>query len=359
MRLSLPFKTIQWVGETDGFLRIIDQTLLPEREAYLNLYTVDELFDAIRQLKVRGAPAIGVAAAYGLSLVLREAEENTKKLKDELKRAAEKLRSARPTAVNLFYGIDRVLKESLSFADSVSPQLLKKTVLASARRLQQEDERMCESLGEQGSQLIKDGYTVLTNCNAGALATCGIGTALACVYTAVGQGRRVSVVCCETRPLLQGARLSTWELLKAKIPTTLICDNMAGALMRQGKINAVFVGADRIAANGDIANKIGTYPLACLAKIHSIPFYVVAPSSSFDLNTPSGEKIPIEERPAEEVTFIQKRIRTAPEGVSVFNPAFDVTPAHLITAIVWEGGIISPPFEQTIKGVFKEKTLCR
>jgi methylthioribose-1-phosphate isomerase len=252
-----------------------------------------------------------------------------------------------------------VQEEVFSLSDETDPAEFKKVVLSAAMRLQAEDEEMCEKLGSLGAELIEDNSTVLTNCNAGALATCGIGTALACVYTAASQDKRIHVVCCETRPLLQGARLSTWELKKAGILTTLICDNMAGTLMRTGRISAIFVGADRIAANGDVANKIGTYPLAVLANAHSVPFYVVAPSSSFDLNISSGEEIPIEERSASEIIFVRGKVRIAPDGISVYNPAFDVTPSNLITAIIWEGGILKPPYRpEEIKKAISKGSNC-
>lgn len=349
MSIALPFKTLQWIDERDC-LRIIDQTLLPEEEVYRDLCSVEEVYEAIKMLRVRGAPAIGVAAAYGLYLAIKDREDGVEELERELSGAAEYLRGCRPTAVNLSNAIDTVLREVRGSCSG-----LKESVLAVAKRLQEEDEDKCYALGRYGAGLIENGSVVLTHCNAGALATCGIGTALAAVYTAVEEGRTVSVVCCETRPLLQGARLSCWELKRVGVETTLICDNMVGALMRSDSVDMVILGADRVAANGDVANKIGTYQLAVLADAHSVPFYVVAPSTSFDLSIGSGDEIPIEQRPKEEVTTVQSRVRISPDGVSVLNPAFDVTPARLIKAIVCEYGIIEPPYEKNIGSLLRKK----
>jgi len=353
VKVYLPFRTLEWIEETES-LRIIDQTLLPEREEYLDLRSVEEVYGAIKVLRVRGAPAIGVAAAFGTYLAIKDEDSDAEALKKKLNEAADYLKSCRPTAVNLSYAVDTVLEEVETSAED-EPSALKRRVLATAERLRAEDEEKCRLLGLYGAELMEDNSTVLTNCNAGALATCGIGTALAAVYTAKAEGKRVRVVCCETRPLLQGARLSCWELQKAGVETTLICDNMAGSLMRSGAVDMVVVGADRIASNGDVANKIGTYPLAALARIHSIPFYVVAPSTSFDLSIDTGDDIPIEQRPEEEVRTVRGKVGIAPEGVSVYNPAFDVTPADLITAIVSEFGVIEPPFKTNIAEVLRNE----
>ena len=351
MKVYLPFRTLEWMKDAES-LRIIDQTLLPEREEYLDLRSVEEVYEAIKVLRVRGAPAIGVAAAFGLFLAIKDEDGDTEALKKRLNEAAEYLKSCRPTAVNLSYAVDTALKEVETCAER-EPAALKKLVLTTAERLRAEDEEKCRLLGHYGAELIEDNSTVLTNCNAGALATCGIGTALAAVYTAKAEGKGVKVVCCETRPLLQGARLSCWELGKAGVETILICDNMAGSLMRSGAVDTVVVGADRIASNGDVANKIGTYPLAALARLHSIPFYVVAPSTSFDLSIDTGAQIPIEQRPGEEVRTVRGKVVIAPEGVSVCNPAFDVTPADFVTAIVSEFGVIEPPFDKNIAKVLR------
>jgi len=322
-----PQDHIQWIDEPDrgspGYLKLLDQRRLPAEIAWLECRHVQSVWDAIKQLSVRGAPAIGIAAAYGC--VLGAA-------RGEFEAAADHLATSRPTAVNLFWAIDRM--KGLGTDDPA-------TLLAEARRIHAEDRAMCRAIGEHGLGLIPERGGVLTHCNAGALATGGVGTATAPLYLAHEQKRPFRVFADETRPLLQGARLTTWELGAAGLDVTLICDNTAAQVMREGKVDVVITGADRVAANGDAANKIGTYGLAVLAAHHGIPFYIAAPSSTFDLALACGDDIPIEQRAAEEVTEGFGR-RTAPEGVDVYSPAFDVTPADLIAGIVTERGVIQP-----------------
>jgi methylthioribose-1-phosphate isomerase len=340
-------QTLKWIGGTDGFLELIDQRLLPGEYTKLECRDVDQLFDAIKTLAVRGAPAIGVSAAYGLVLAMQKLK-NSDSIKNGLKiidESAEYLASSRPTAVNLFWALQRVRKSAEIFAASnlgATIQDLQEAVLAEANGICQEDEDMCRRIGENGQKFIKDGAGILTHCNAGALATAGQGTALSLMFEAHKNGKKFKVYADETRPLLQGARLTTWELKQAGIDVTLICDNMAGWLMKQGKINAVITGADRIAVNGDAANKIGTYSLSILAREHNVPFYIAAPSSTFDLDIKSGAEIPIEQRSADEVASFGER-KTAPDDVEIYNPAFDVTEAKDIAAIVTERGVIEKP----------------
>ena len=339
-------EAVKWIGETDGCLELIDQRRLPAEFTKLQCRDVETLFEAIKTLAVRGAPAIGVSAAYGLVLALQklDATDNIKKSLEALKSAREHIASSRPTAVNLFWALDRVCR-------AVSPvetlQQLREVVLREAHAIYHQDVDMCRRIGQHGEKFIKDGAGILTHCNAGALATAGQGTALSPMFDAHKKGKKFRVYADETRPLLQGARLTAWELKQAEIDVTVICDSMAGWLMKQGKINAVITGADRIAANGDTANKIGTYSLSILAREHSVPFYIAAPSSTFDLSKKSGTEIPIEERSAEEViTFTGTQ--TAPTGVGVYNPAFDVTNARDIAAIITEKGIIEKPNTERI-----------
>ncbi len=299
---SLTTSVVEWFGGTDGTLRLLDQTLLPTAVKTLDCQSVDQVFEAIRALRVRGAPAIGVAAAYGVVLGVREAASGNRGQFDErLKAVTDHLAASRPTAVNLFWALDRQRKVAERMSQA-SPQEVVAALLDEANTIAAEDRAMCSAIGRLGAELLKDGDGVLTHCNAGALATAGNGTALAVIYAMVASGKRLRVFVDETRPLLQGARLTAWELHQRGVPVTLICDSMAATVMRQGKVQAVIVGADRIAANGDTANKIGTYSVACLAKMHNIPFYVAAPSSTFDLSLSSGEQIPIEERSSEEIT---------------------------------------------------------
>jgi len=334
-------QAVKWIGGIDGYLELIDQRRLPAEFTRLQCRDVEMLFEAIKTLAVRGAPAIGVSAAYGLVLALQklDASDSIEKPLEALKHAREYLASSRPTAVNLFWALNRVWQA----AGSVETlQQLREIVLGEANAIYQEDVDMCRKIGQHGEKFIAEDAGILTHCNAGALATAGQGTALSPMFEAHKKGRKFSVFADETRPLLQGARLTAWELKQAGIDVTVICDNMAGWLMKQGKVNAVITGADRIAANGDTANKIGTYSLSILAREHGVPFYIAAPSSTFDLNIKSGAEIPIEQRAAEEViTFAGTQ--TAPAGVSVYNPAFDVTNAGDIAAIITERGIIEYP----------------
>ena len=334
-------RAVKWIGDIDGCLELIDQRRLPGEFVKLQCRDVETLFEAIKTLAVRGAPAIGVSAAYGLVLALQKlsADDSIEKSLAALKCAREQLASSRPTAVNLFWALDRVWRAASS---TRSLQQLHEVVFQEAHAIYQEDVDMCRQIGRHGEKFIKDGAGILTHCNAGALATAGQGTALSPMFEAHKKGKKFRVYADETRPLLQGARLTAWELKQAGIDVTVICDNMAGWLMKQGKINAVITGADRIAANGDTANKIGTYSLSILAREHGVPFYIAAPSSTFDLNIKSGAEIPIEQRAADEVTMLGGT-QIAPAGVSVYNPAFDVTDACDIAAIITERGVIEYP----------------
>ncbi len=336
--------TMYW---ENGTLYLLDQTLLPGRSEYVACRGYRDVIRAIRTMKVRGAPAIGVAAAYGLALAAREAAQVPDPW-DRLRAAAEELKNARPTAVNLAWAVDRLMeKAAVRGAQGVDVAAL---LLEEARTLQAEDEAANRRLGAYGRDLLPHGARVITHCNAGALATAGYGTALGVIRAAREAGNPLRVYATETRPLLQGARLTCWELMQEDIPVTLITDSTAGFLMARGMADLVLVGADRIAANGDVANKIGTYALAVLAREHGLPFYVAAPVSTVDLATPSGAEIPIEERAPEEVTHVAGT-RTAPEGVGVWNPAFDVTPARLVTAIVTDRGVVRPPYGETLPRV--------
>jgi len=334
----MPLLTIEW---NEGKVRLIDQTLLPAELRYIECTNVDEVWEAIKVLRVRGAPAIGIAGALGTVIGIWNSEaKNFSEFNEQLDKVTSYLATSRPTAVNLFWALDRMKAVADANKDKDIPQL-KGILLTEALEIIDEDRTMCRAIGKHGAELIKDGDTILTHCNAGGLATADYGTALAVMFTAYEQGKHIKVFADETRPLLQGARLTTWELMQAGIDVTLICDNMAAQVMKEGKINCVIVGADRIAANGDTANKIGTYGVAILAKEHKIPFYVAAPTSTFDLKLANGDLIPIEQRKAEEITEGFGK-RTAPQGVKVYNPAFDVTPARLIDAIITEKGIIKP-----------------
>ncbi len=340
-------KALKWVGEVDGFLELVDQRLLPGGFVKLECRDTEQLYEAIKTLAVRGAPAIGVSAAYGLVLGMQslKSSESIEQGLQVLGESCEYLASARPTAVNLFWAIDRVRRKAEKFAAEKTEAglvALRELVLAEAHAICAEDVEMCLRIGLNGEKFIRDGFHILTHCNAGALATAGQGTALSPMFEAHKKGRKFKVYADETRPLLQGARLTAWELQQAGIDATVICDNMAGWLMKQGEINAVITGADRIAANGDTANKIGTYSLSILAREHNIPFYIAAPSSTFDLSIKSGAEIPIEQRAADEVRNFAGT-QTAPDGIDVFNPAFDVTEARDITAIITESGVIENP----------------
>lgn len=339
-------KPIDWIPEQDGTpmpgrLRMLDQTRLPTETVYIETTDRDTVWNAIKTLQVRGAPAIGVAAAMGVAAAAQAHHGGTvDAVRLAVDAAADHLATSRPTAVNLFRALDRMRRKAHG-AGTDSGDALARILIAEALRIRDEDLAMCRAIGAHGATLLRDGDTVLTHCNAGALATSGYGTALAPVYLAQEQGKRVNVYANETRPLLQGARLTAWELMEADVAVTLICDNMAAQVMREGRIDMVFVGADRIAANGDTANKIGTYGVALLAKAHNIPFYVLAPTSTIDPACPTGADIPIEERGAAEITEGFGR-RTAPDGVAVYAPAFDVTPATLITGIITENAIHDP-----------------
>jgi methylthioribose-1-phosphate isomerase len=339
--------TTPTVSYVRGSVRLLDQTRLPDAETVLDCRSIPELVDAIRRLVVRGAPAIGVAAAWGvvLSAHLRQRGDFYVGVREDV--AA--LRASRPTAVNLGWALDRLgaILDRLESA-AVTPDRALVDLVEEAERIQEEDVELCRRMGEYGAALLPDEATVITHCNTGALATAGIGTALGVVFAAVEQGKKVKVFADETRPLLQGARLTAWELRRAGIEVDVICDGAAGWTLHTHDIDAVFVGSDRIAANGDVANKIGTYSLAVLARRHGVPFYVVAPYSTLDLSLASGAEIPIELRDPSEVTAFGGR-RTAPEGVGAFNPAFDVTPAELVSGIVTERGVFRAPYTEAFR----------
>ncbi len=340
-------ETIKWVN---GRIRLIDQTQLPDKFEYIYCDDIRTLWKAIKVLSVRGAPAIGVAAAFGVVLAANNSTtKNVKTLTRQVRKACGYLSTSRPTAVNLFYALAR-MEKVLDRDDLHSVEDIKKALKAEAMAMFREDQTVCRNMGRVGAKLIKNNSAIMTICNAGALATADYGTALGVMYAAQEQGKEFKVYACETRPLLQGARLTAWELHKSGIDTTLICDSMAATLMKQGRISAVFTGADRIASNGDTANKIGTYNLAVLCKHHRIPFYVVAPISTFDMSIRDGSEIPIEERGRDEVAGFRD-VQTAPRGVPVYNPAFDVTEAKLITGIVTENGLIAGPSKTRVKKI--------
>ncbi|MFN8571909.1 MAG: S-methyl-5-thioribose-1-phosphate isomerase [Gemmatimonadaceae bacterium] len=335
-------EAVRWTVDGAG-VRIIDQRRLPESLEELELRHVDEVVNAIATLAVRGAPAIGVCAAMGLVAALHGVRPpNAEAFRAAAAEFASRIRSSRPTAVNLAWAIDRMMVR-LGATDGPPSQLMD-ALRDEATQLLDEDRLMCQRIGEFGETLIPDAACILTHCNAGALATAGMGTALAPIYRAFERGKRVEVFADETRPLLQGSRLTAWELQRAGVPVTVITDSMAGSLLRLGRVNLCIVGADRIAANGDVANKIGTYGLAVLCRHHGVPFYVAAPASTLDAGTPSGSSVPIEERSRDEVVLGFGR-STAPAGVAVWNPAFDVTPADLVTAIVTDRGVHRPPYD--------------
>lgn len=344
----MKFKTIEW--KEDKVL-LIDQRKLPLEETYVECSDYKQVADAIRNMTVRGAPAIGVVAAMGVALgALGVDAKNFEGFSQKMEGIYHLLLSTRPTAVNLRWAIDR-MKKVMVENQTLPLDQLKKRLQQEALTIFEEDIAACRKIGEWGSTLLQSNQTILTHCNAGALATAGYGTALGILYTAKEQGKKFDVFAGETRPVLQGSRLTAWELAKHGIPVTLITDGMAATFMRQKKIQVVIVGADRIAANGDVANKIGTYGLAILARQHDIPFYVVAPLATIDLSCPTGAEIPIEERPAQEVTNFYRQ-RVAPEGISVRNPAFDVTPHEWVTAVVTEKGIVREPYGENLKRLF-------
>ena len=337
---------IEWL---DGRIGIIDQSRLPHDEVHLDLTCYEEVAEAIKTLRVRGAPLIGIAAAYGLALCAQTIEaKSTAQFLKELRRIAEALASTRPTAVNLRWAIDRMLAAAEARKDIAG---IKSALITEAKAIHEEEREATAKLSHCGAELIEDGFTILTHCNAGSLATGGYGTALGVIKAAREQGKSISVFATETRPLLQGARLTTWELMQDGIPVTLITDSMAGHFLSRRKINCVITGADRIAANGDTANKIGTYALAVLANENKVPFYIAAPLSTIDRSVPSGDGIPIEERAPEEVTHIQG-IRTAAPGVQAANPAFDVTPYRYISAIITECGVTRKPYVANLAKLF-------
>jgi methylthioribose-1-phosphate isomerase len=350
---SNELRTVWW---EDGAVCLVDQLLLPLEYVTVHCETLDSVARAIKTMQVRGAPAIGCTAAYGMALVAqRSAATSSAALLDELAHAKETLDAQRPTAVNLSWATARLLQCAQSVGNE-GVEMLRARLLDEAHTVLEEDLAMCKAIGAHGAPLIPERGHVLTHCNAGGLATAGYGTALAPIRTAHSQGRPLHVYVDETRPFLQGARLTAWELREAGISQTLICDNMAGYMMNRGNIDCIIVGADRIVANGDVANKIGTFSLSVLAKVHNIPFYVAAPSSTVDLSLASGEQIVIEERSAEEVTHLAGR-QIAPEGVAAAHPAFDVTPCEMITAIITEQGVLSPPFAAGLKALFPERPL--
>jgi methylthioribose-1-phosphate isomerase len=334
---------------------MIDQRKLPASEVYVTCKTANEVAKAIKTMVIRGAPAIGVAAAMGIAVgMTRSRATGTKQFTTEFQKTCELMAGTRPTAVNLFWAIERMKKAFAAAAqDGQSVDEIKKRLVAEARAIHDEDVQSCRTMGAHGATLVPSSARILTHCNAGALATAGYGTALGVIRAAAEQGKTIAVLADETRPFLQGARLTAWELVKDGINTTVITDNMAGAMMRQGQVDLVVVGADRIAANGDVANKIGTYTVAVLAKEHGIPFYVAAPLSTVDLNTADGSRIPIEERNEREVTHVGSN-RLTPDGAQIRNPAFDVTPAQYVTAIITERGIARAPFAESLAQLFEE-----
>ncbi len=336
---------IRW---QDGHLLLLDQTLLPHRQEWLTIDTSQQAAEAIRQMRVRGAPAIGVAASYALALASMEVQAaSMPAFLEGLEAIARELSAARPTAVNLSWAVARGMESARRCS---TPAKARKELLAEARRLHREDVAANRAMGRHGADLVPDGGGLLTHCNTGALATAGYGTALGVIRAAWEQGKRFQVFCTETRPWLQGARLTAWELVQMGIPANLVVDSAAGSLMQQGLVQTVVVGADRIAANGDVANKIGTYTLAVLAKEHGASFYVAAPISTVDLSIPSGEGITVEERPPEEVTH-WAGTPTAPEGIGVRNPAFDITPSRYVSGIITERGVVRPPYDQALRAL--------
>ena len=338
----MKYQTLHWENGPTGSLHMIDQTLLPGEFREIECRTVETVWEAIKMLRVRGAPAIGVTAAFGVVIGLQPHRAVDRATFDQsLSEVTTYLAGSRPTAVNLFWALDRMSAVASEHASLSSPDLHDR-LFAEAQVIEEEDREMCRAIGRHGSELLQTGTGVLTHCNAGGLATAGDGTALSVMFAAAAAGKSIHVYADETRPLLQGARLTAWELQQRQIPVTVICDNMAAQVMKEGKVQAVVTGADRVAANGDAANKIGTYGVALLAKAHNIPFYVAAPSSTFDLSLSHGDQIPIEQRSRDEIANGFGR-RTVPDNVDVYNPAFDVTPAELITAIVTERGIIRSP----------------
>ena len=345
--MTSSIRTIEWTGDA---LLLLDQRILPEKESILRYADAPGVADAIRSMVVRGAPAIGVAAAFGLVLSVRAGGGGDPLWRKAFGEAAEMLGATRPTAVNLFWAIGRMRRAASALPDD--PREARQGLEREAVSIFKEDVEANRRMGAHGASLLTGGTSVLTHCNAGALATAGYGTALGVIRAAVAEGKRIHVYVDETRPFLQGARLTAWELVKDGIPCTLITDNMAAKLLRDGKVHAAVVGADRIARNGDVANKIGTYGVAVLCRVHKVPFYVAAPRSTIDPAIRTGSEIPIEERDGREVTHLGGT-RIAPEGVAVYNPAFDVTPARYVSAIATEKGILRPPYARAIRELFR------
>jgi len=344
-------RTIEW---SNNKIKLIDQTRLPLKLHYIYIQDLKSLWQAIKTMKVRGAPALGAAAGLGIYLGIKDSKaKNFSEFSQKLDRVAKYLASSRPTARNLFWSIERMCSVAVRNKDKPI-SVIKKMLFKEAQTIIEEDRIACRRIGYYGAKLLKDKDTILTICNTGILATIDYGTALGVIYRAKEEAKMIKVFSCETRPMLQGARLTLWELKQRGIDVTMICDSMAATLMRQGKINKVMAGADRIAANGDTANKIGTYSLAVLAHYHRIPFYIAAPKSTFDLTIKTGRDVPIEERRADEVTSLFFKKPIAPKGIKVFNPAFDVTPHNLITAIITDKGIIKPSYSQNIRRILAE-----
>ncbi len=343
-------QSIEW---RDDHLRILDQTYLPKREVYSDIRDVGRVWEAIKKLRVRGAPAIGIAAAYGFYMGIKELPESTfDSFWVEVERVAEYLESARPTAVNLKWALDRIKTTMQAHKDKEIAEI-KEVALQTAKTIHDEDKRICKKIGENGVELVKKKSKILTHCNTGSLATGQYGTALSVIFHAHEAGKNIHVWVDETRPLLQGARLTAWELMNAEIPMKLIIDSSAGSLMKRGDVDMVIVGADRVAANGDTANKIGTYPLAVLAQANEVPFYVAVPLSTIDMELENGDDIPIEEREGNEITSFNGS-EVAPKKVESYNPAFDVTPNDYITGFITEKGIVEPPFDKNFKKLFKD-----
>lgn len=378
MKSILDYETVALIDEDDA-IEIIDQTLLPGKTEMIRLHTGKEIWDAIYLLQVRGAPAIGVTAGFGIYLLMKHSEADSyEQFMEEFGEKSDYLNSSRPTAVNLSWALKRMESHVRSFYEenfkkdstdrngalshekkdttfSEAKKAIIAEMKAESERIKKEDVEVCRKIGEYGVELIKDGDGILTHCNAGQLATCKYGTATSPMYLAHEKGYKIKVYCDETRPLLQGARLTAYELQSAGIDTTLLCDNMSASLMKSGAINAIFVGCDRVAANGDAANKIGTSVVATVAKRYNVPFYVCAPTSTIDINTPTGDDIKIEQRKPEEVTEMWYKERMAPEGVKVYNPAFDVTDNELISGIVTEYGVLRAPYDEAIRKLFEKK----
>ena len=347
-------RTIAWQS---GAVKIIDQTKLPQKLEYLYIKDLKPLWQAIKIMQIRGAPVLGAAAGLGVYLGMQKTKaRDFRQFKREMEKTIAFLASSRPTARNLFWGLERMRQAAQIHKDKPVSQI-KKALFQEAQQIIEEDRASCRKIGYYGAKLIKNNDTILTICNAGILATIDYGTALGVIYRAKEEGKMIKVYACETRPMLQGARLTTWELNRYRIDVTLICDNMAATLMRQGKITKVITGADRIAANGDSANKIGTYNLAVLSRYHKVPFFVAAPASTFDLSIKSGKSIPIEQRSEREVTELFFKLPIAEKNIKVFNPAFDVTDNALITAIITDKGIIHPPYFKNIRKIIKNSKL--